>query len=154
MTVQISNTINIPRAERDLFRRLESALQWIANDMVAEIKRYLDAENINVEGDIKKSLHGEVTRTVDRLVMQIGPNVQHALWRHEGTRPHWAPIGPLRNWAVKKLGFTGKEAEKVAYQIQWKIHKEGTEGKPFMLAVYKQYKPKIIRNLVARMGWS
>lgn len=154
MTVQISNTINIPRAERDIFGRLESALQWIGNDIVAAIKRYLDDENINVEGDIKKSLNAQVDMQAGQIVLRVGPNVKHAIFRHEGTKPHWAPIGPLRNWVVKKLGFTGKEAEQVAYQIQWNIAEEGTEGKPFMLAVYQQYKPKIVRNLVARMGWA
>jgi len=152
MPVQISNTIDIPGFEKDLWQRLESALQWVGNDMVAAVRQYLDDEEINVDGGIKKSLHAEVQQMVGQLTMRIGPNVHYAIYRHEGTRPHWAPIDPIRVWVVKKLGFTGKEAEKVAFQVQWKIAHDGTEGKPFMLSVYKAYKPKIIDLLIHRIG--
>jgi hypothetical protein len=38
-----------------------------------------------------------------------------------GTRPHWAPIGPLKRWAAVKLGD-----EKAAYPVQRSIAKYGT----------------------------
>ena len=38
-----------------------------------------------------------------------------------GTRPHWAPIGPLKRWAAVKLGD-----ENAAYAVQRSIAKRGT----------------------------
>lgn len=41
----------------------------------------------------------------------------------KGTRPHWAPIGPLKLWAIRKFGD-----ERIAYMVQRKIAARGTEG--------------------------
>lgn len=40
-----------------------------------------------------------------------------------GTRPHWAPIQPLKLWALRKFGD-----ETVAYAVQRKIAQRGTKG--------------------------
>ena len=41
----------------------------------------------------------------------------------ENTRPHWAPIQPLKLWAIRKLGD-----ERAAYAVRWHIHLFGTRG--------------------------
>jgi len=38
----------------------------------------------------------------------------------EGTPPHWAPIGPLKLWAIRKF-----HDERAAYAVQYKIAKWG-----------------------------
>ncbi|MCH9674534.1 MAG: hypothetical protein K0U93_24055 [Gammaproteobacteria bacterium] len=42
----------------------------------------------------------------------------------EGSRPHWAPIAPLKRWARIKLGD-----ERIAYAVQRVIARRGTKGK-------------------------
>gem|GEM_PF-1679022 len=44
-----------------------------------------------------------------------------------GTRPYYAPIKPLAEWAKRKLGD-----ESLAYAIQAKIAREGITAQPFM----------------------
>lgn len=152
MSVQIQNTIDIPRAEREIFARVESALQWIGNDLVRRIKAYIDEHNINVDAQLKKSITAQVRRVLQEFTLQVGPNVYYAIYVHEGTRPHWAPLDPLRVWVVKKLNITGEEAEDVARRVQYKIARKGTEGRPFIEDVYTLYQPKIIPELIRRIG--
>lgn len=45
----------------------------------------------------------------------------------DGTRPYWAPIEPLQEWARQKLGD-----ESIGYAIQAKIAKYGIRAHPFM----------------------
>jgi hypothetical protein len=56
----------------------------------------------------------------------VGFDAPHAEFVEFGSRPHWAPIGPLKEWARRKLGN-----EKLAYPIQRKIAKKGIKEKPF-----------------------
>lgn len=44
-----------------------------------------------------------------------------------GTRPHWVPITPLKEWAKRKIGD-----EDIAYAIRAKIAKDGVTAHPFM----------------------
>ncbi len=41
----------------------------------------------------------------------------------ENTRPHWAPIQPLKLWAIRVLGD-----ERAAYAVRWHIAQFGTRG--------------------------
>ena len=49
------------------------------------------------------------------------PTAHHRMFVWMGTRPHWAPIGPLKRWAAVKLND-----EDAAYAVQWSIATEGT----------------------------
>lgn len=51
----------------------------------------------------------------------------YARYVEEGTRPHWAPIAPLKLWARRVLGDEG-----AAYAVQRKIAQEGTDPQPFV----------------------
>jgi hypothetical protein len=51
----------------------------------------------------------------------IYPTAPHRMFIRMGTRPHWAPAGPLRAWAAVKLGDA-----KLGYAVQRSIAKEGT----------------------------
>lgn len=58
----------------------------------------------------------------------VGTSLAHAVPVELGTRPHMPPVAPIKLWAEKKLGLTGKEAEKAAKAIAWKIFHRGTLG--------------------------
>lgn len=86
-------------------------------------------------GALAESLHTEVivgdrAIGVDFHVLDYWKYIEH------GTRPHWAPIAPLREWVeVKPLLprplANGKlpTPTQLAYMVQHKIAREGTQGK-------------------------
>lgn len=58
----------------------------------------------------------------------VGTSLAHAIPVELGTRPHMPPVEPIRLWAQKKLGLTGKEAVRAAWAIAKTISKRGTLG--------------------------
>lgn len=56
----------------------------------------------------------------------------------EGTSPHWAPIAPLKLYAIRKFGD-----EKAAYGIRAKIAKSGTKGAHMFKEGWEASKSKI-----------
>ena len=52
-----------------------------------------------------------------------------------GTRPFYAPVKPLKEWAARKLGDPN-----IGYAIQAKIAKEGITAQPFMRPALWQVK--------------
>lgn len=56
-----------------------------------------------------------------KLRVLVYPTAEHAMYVRMGTRPHWAPIGPLKLWAAAKLGD-----EQLGYAVQRSIAREGT----------------------------
>lgn len=55
------------------------------------------------------------------LQVSVFPQIKRAVFTRRGTKPHFAPIGPLKLWAQVKLGD-----KNLAYPIQKSIAKEGT----------------------------
>lgn len=62
-------------------------------------------------------------------VQKDGGADNYALYVHEGTRPHNAPMEAIQNWAERK-SRGGSDVE--WFPIWLKIAKEGTEAKPFL----------------------
>ncbi len=62
------------------------------------------------------------------LAREIRPLKEYAIPVELGTKPHWMPIGPLRQWVQRKLGKSGVELEKVARAIQFSISRKGTSA--------------------------
>lgn len=58
----------------------------------------------------------------------VGTSLAHAIPVEVGTRPHMPPVAPIRLWAEKKLGLSGKEATRAAWAIANKIKQRGTLG--------------------------
>jgi len=87
-------------------------------------------------------LENSFISTVDgaKHEVRVWPTAGHAIFVRLGTRPHWAPIGPLKAWARVKLGD-----ENLAYPVQrsiakhgtsmWHKRKRGTKANPWPLRV-------------------
>lgn len=114
----------------------------VRNEVLKELRRiglfaertildYFQKHNIDDRGDLAKSVYSEVETTLKGMRMQFGANAKHAIFVHDGTKPHWAPIDALEKWVVRKLGMTFPKAGEVARKIQFKIAKKGTKAKPF-----------------------
>lgn len=62
-----------------------------------------------------------------KIRVEWGYTAPHALPVEFGSRPHWAPIEPLKGWARRVLGD-----ESAAYAVRQKIADRGTEPHPFV----------------------
>lgn len=61
----------------------------------------------------------------DKYILSDG--VSYGVFMEYGTRPHWAPIKPLIEWAKRHGGDEG-----FGYALQQKIAKVGVSAHPFM----------------------
>lgn len=56
----------------------------------------------------------------------------------EGSRPHWAPIEPLKLWAKRKLGD-----ESIAFRVQRAIARHGTRAHKMFERTFQKDKDKV-----------
>lgn len=80
-----------------------------------------DRTPVGATGILRGSIMSEVRGTPAHIRGVVATPQAYALPLEEGSRPHWAPIGPLKLWARRKLGD-----ERAAYAIRWGIHLRGT----------------------------
>jgi hypothetical protein len=142
---------------RALGDAIEQELHLLGAEIVEAVARYIDKKGINVDGDLRKSIVPEVDRELGRVTLTVGAGAHYAPYVHYGTRPHWAPIDPLKRWVKKKLGLRRQEdVNAAAYGIQRKIAREGTKGRPFMTVPFRLFRDKIAgrigRRIVANLG--
>jgi hypothetical protein len=78
-----------------------------------------ELQDVKYTGKLERSLSSHVDASGPRLT--VGPTAPHSIFVRMGTRPHWAPIAPLKRWAKWKLGD-----ESAAYPVQKSIAKHGT----------------------------
>lgn len=85
---------------------------------------YMRAElkDVKYTGEMERSIGADIQiGGAGQFIMEVGPVVEHSKYVRYGTRPHWAPIAPLKRWAAEKLGD-----ENAAYAVQRSIAKYGT----------------------------
>lgn len=107
------------RAPKTVADVIEKNLRSVAFKIMAVERRVMEV--VKYKGTLIRSVSSEYTATPPTYKMAIGPTAKHALIVRTGTRPHWAPIGPLKEWAKWKLGD-----ENAAYAVQKNIAKFGT----------------------------
>jgi hypothetical protein len=78
---------------------------------------------VGATGILRGSIASEVRGTPVQIRGIVATPQSYALPVEEGSRPHWAPIGPLLLWARRVLGD-----ERAAYRVRWAIHLRGTRG--------------------------
>lgn len=138
-----------PHADRrQIMASIEQELYAIGEDLVRTAVEYLQRRNINVDGDIMKSVRADVETMKDGFRLQFGANAPHAIYVHEGTRPHWPPVKPIRSWVRKKLSPPTDEIDQVTFLVRRKISIHGTRPKPFLAVAVRAH----INKLGARIG--
>lgn len=81
-----------------------------------------DRTPVGATGILRGSIASEVRGTPVQIRGAVATPQAYALPVEEGSRPHWAPIGPLLLWARRKLGD-----ERAAYRVRWAIRLRGTK---------------------------
>lgn len=100
-----------------------------------------ELEDVRYTGKLERSFVSEIDAAKSELV--VHPTAKHAKCVRTGTRPHWAPIGPLKDWARWKLGDAA-----AAYPVQrsiaaygtsmYQLRKRGTKANPWPVRVVKR----------------
>jgi len=145
---------NINSFDENLSRILsatESALLTGMSLIERKVVEYFQKNKINVTGYLRNSITSEVRREAERIIGITGTNLKYAIFVHQGTRPHWPPIQPIKRWVIRKLGIRGADVPKVTFMVRRKIAKKGTPAKPFFTFVFKQYQNRIARTVADRL---
>ena len=116
-----------------------------------KVVEYFNKNNINVSGYLRNSITSEVRREAERILGIVGTNLKYAIYVHQGTRPHWPPVKPIKKWVMRKLGIRGADVPKVTFLVRRKISKEGTKAKPFFTFVFNQYQNRIAQIVASRL---
>lgn len=127
-----------PRADRlkiraEVMREMERLGLEAENLML----KYLEKHHIDDRGGLAKSINSSVTDEMNRIRLQFGAGAKHAIFVHDGTRPHWigkdtAAGKAITRWVVRKMGVKGDQAiKRTTFFVRRKIARYGTESKPF-----------------------
>lgn len=105
-----------PRTTADL---IEKNLRTVGGGIGRAMRKVLAP--VKYRGTLERSVSTEYSAAHPYYTIKVGPTAPHAKAVRTGSRPHWAPIGPLKEWARWKLGD-----ESAAYAVQKSIAKKGT----------------------------
>lgn len=99
---------------------------------------------------------GDLTRSIKTTKKENGATVMadapHAPFMEYGTRPHFPPLAPIKQWVWRKFDVaTEEEAEEIALAICRKIAHHGIAPRWFMKRALEQFKrEKILKQEVER----
>lgn len=126
--VQVSGDDELQRALKQAGHKLTQALGnavfEVALLMETDAKR---AVTDNGTTDTARLVSGIGVDKIDNVTADVRSNAAYSGAVELGAAPHWVPIGPLLDWARRKLGDEG-----AAYAVQKKIAEQGTPAQPFM----------------------
>jgi len=125
--------------------------ELIGLEMTAIAADKLDAEDVNVDGTLKRSISHEVQVFLKKVVMLIfGANAAHAPFIEFGTAAHWPPPAPIEEWVRKKLpSVPAQQIQEVAFLVARKISEEGTEAVGFIEHALDRIVPKFAERVEA-----
>jgi HK97 gp10 family phage protein len=95
-------------------------------------------------GRIRASITPELRVSGVNVLGVVGTNVKYAAAVELGSKPHWMPKAPLRQWVSRVLKKRGAELESVTYLIQRKIAMKGTKAKPYLQPAFDANKERIV----------
>ncbi len=107
--------------DRAVARRMAGLMQDLASDVQSKTPTAFGTLRASIGTDVQVRPGLGVTGVV-------GTSLAHAVPVELGTRPHMPPVQPIKLWAEKKLGLSGKEALRAAWAIAMTIKRRGTLG--------------------------
>jgi hypothetical protein len=112
-------TARFQRAQSVTEDLVEKNVRTLGKMLSAKMRRTL--EPVKYTGGLAASVSSWVIISGSRWQLTVGPTAPNKDFVRYGTKPHWAPIEPLKRWAAWKLGDAN-----AAYAIQKSIAHHGT----------------------------
>lgn len=104
-----------------------TAAMWQSELLLQRAVRVLTPVGVGTAGGLRGSIFSATPEISGQTVIGVvGSPLNYAEPVELGTKPHWAPIEPLLDWVIHKLGKTQAEAEGIARSIQLNIAHHGT----------------------------
>lgn len=107
------------RAPRTADDYIQKNLKTLGGKLASVMRRVL--KPVRYTGELEGSVAWHLEAKPPFYTLIIGPSAKERVWVRFGTRAHWAPIGPLKQWAAVKLGDPN-----AAYAVQRSIARHGT----------------------------
>ena len=118
-----------PKLERTIVRGIQSTAHRMPEIVREELHRTSPSPAI-ATGELARST--KVDPTKDGAI--VGMDAPHAAFIEEGTRPHFPPLQPLRDWARMKFGGSESEINQIAFLVARKISRDGIEPRHYFKA--------------------
>lgn len=136
--------------------QIERFLRRVLEKLRTDAIGIIDEGKAVAWGEMRRNVRYEVYKEAMKIVgvLGVGANVPYAIFRHEGTKPHWPPLLPIQQWIIKKGLVTTnskpitpgslrrgkksnvdqsiKEIRSLAFLIARKISRKGTTGLAFL----------------------
>ncbi len=117
------------RAAPEIVAEEMTAAVWEGEFLLQRETQELTPVGVGGGGGLKGSIAArDPIVFADTVIGAVGTSLAHAVPVELGTRPHFPPVAPLRDWAEHVLGVSGDEAKGVAWAVARKIAREGTKG--------------------------
>lgn len=127
---------------REYAKYLKQAPQIVMEEMAASLNEAMFLLEREIKELIPVGAHGLLRGSVTHKLIALarGQSVSgkvfsplnYAVPVELGTKPHFPPLAPLRDWVEKKLGVSKSQSRSVAFLVARKIAAKGTKPqKPF-----------------------
>lgn len=85
----------------------------------------------------------------NNVIGEVGTSSIHALPVELGTKPHFPPVAPIKDWVKSKLNVEASRVDSVAFLIARKISRVGTKAQPFFKATFEANKKQVETIFIA-----
>ena len=96
-------------------------------------------------GLTRASLFSQETPIDGGVLGVVGSALPHIVYVELGTRPHFPPLQPLRDWVRVKFGVSEQESYGIAFAIARKIAARGTAGAFMFQKSFDKLQPQLER---------
>jgi hypothetical protein len=107
--------------DKHMRNAMDGSLDWLLERITAKTP-------VNF-GTLRASFAKEIHGSSYNMTGRVGTALIYGWPVETGRKPgKMPPVDAIKLWVVRKLGISGKEADKVAWAIAYSIGKKGTEG--------------------------
>ncbi len=133
-----------------VFNNIQNAVRWSMLKIEADAVDIIKRRDSIASGSLISSITSLVTRGIDKILGVTGSNLAYAGWVHDGTSPHFPPIGPIQEWVETKMArgvLTTDNPKSLAFLIARKISRVGTKGNPFLAISLRSNRNAMVRRV-------
>ena len=125
------------------------------------LKREVQERTPVATGTLRKSIKSRKRVLSRNVIGEVGSPLNYAAAVELGTKPHFPPVEPLKDWVKQKLDVPASQVGSVAHAIVRKIGKRGTKGAHMFRDAFEANREQIVRmfeeardRIIERLGES